>query len=564
MRCQTIGIAAALVLCCLCTPLNYAYAEPFGSTPFRRPVDDKLETPVFELPAETQPLELPPIPEAAPDAPLSKQIKLYVEKIRLDGNTIFSDAELSDLIKDYEHREINSGELEELRQAITLHYINHGYINSGAVIPDQQVADNTITIQIVEGHLEDIHIRGSHRLKSSYLSDRILLGSKPPLNVDELGKALQLLQQNPRLDQLHANLIPGAIPGEAVLDVEVEESQAFHLWAGADNTRPPSVGGEQGLVRGLHQNLSGRGDTLSFEADLTEGLEAFDVSYTIPITPRDTELKLWYVRNDSKVVERPFNDLDIKSDEQSFGIALNHPVYRTLNTTLTLGMGLDLRKSNTELLGKRFSFTPAADNGQTRLTVVRLTQEWLNRHRRQVIAGRSTFSFGIDAFDATVNGEDEDGKFFSWLGQLQWAHRLGERNQLILRSDVQLASDSLPSLEQFAVGGLNTVRGYRENRQVTDQGFSATLEFRYPVWNSKEGRSTVQLIPFYDYGAVWNRSRTTSGPQYFSSLGVGVRWEFAKRIQAGVYIAHPFQDFDDPDNDIQDDGIHFTFLAKLY
>ena len=564
MPCQSTGIAASLVLCCLCTPLDYAYAEPLGSTPFRRPVDDKFEAPVYEPPFETQPLELPPVPEAAPDAPLSKQLKLYVEKIKLDGNTIFSDAELSALIKDYEHREINSGELEGLRQAITLHYINHGYINSGAVIPDQQVADGIITIQIVEGRLEDIHIRGNQRLKSSYLSDRILLGTEPPLNVDAISKALQLLQQNPRLDQLHANLIPGATPGEAALDVEIQEAQSFHLWVGADNTRPPSVGGEQGLVRGLHQNLSGRGDTLSFEADFTEGLKAFDISYTIPITPSDTELKLWYVRNDSKVVERPFNDLDIKSDERSFGIALNHPVYRTLNTTLTLGVGLDLRKSNTELLGKRFSFTPAADNGQTSLTVVRLTQEWLNRHRRQVIAARSTFSFGIDAFDATVNGEDEDGKFFSWLGQLQWAHRLGERNQLILRSDVQLASDSLPSLEQFAVGGLNTVRGYRENRQVTDQGVSATLEFRYPVWSSKEGRGTVQLVPFYDVGSVWNRSRTTSGPQYFSSLGAGVRWEFARRIQAAVYVAHPFQDFDDPDSDIQDDGIHFTFLAKLY
>lgn len=564
MRCQTVGVAAYLMLCTFCASFNYASAQPVGSAPYKRPIDEKLETPEYEPPVESQPLVLPPVPEAAPDAPLSEQITVYVEKITLDGNTIFSDAELSDLTKAYEGREVNSGELEALRQALTLYYINHGYINSGAVIPDQQVADGAITIRIVEGRLDDIRIRGNKRLVAGYLSDRISLGAKPPLNVDTLGKALQLLQQNPRIDRLQANLIPGAIPGEAILDVEMQEARPFHLWAGADNTRPPSVGGEQGRVRGLHQNLTGHGDSLFFEADVTDGLEEFDVSYTVPITPRDTELKLWYVRNDSKVVERPFNDLDIKAGERSFGIALNHPVYRTLNTTLTLGVGLNLRKTETELLGDRFSFTPAAENGKTRLSVIRLTQEWLSRHRRHVVAARSTFSTGIDAFDATVNGEDEDGKFFSWLGQFQWAHRLGERNQLVLRSDIQLANDSLPSLEQFAIGGLNTVRGYRENRQVTDQGFNASLEFRIPVWNSKEGRNTVQLVPFYDYGAVWNRARNTPGPQIFSSLGVGVIWEFAKRIQAAVYAGHPFQDFDDPDDDIQDKGVNFTFMVKLY
>ena len=194
---------------------------------------------------------------------------------------------------------------------------------------------------------------------------------------------------------------------------------------------------------------------------------------------------------------------------------------------------------------------------------MRLTQEWLDRYRRRVLAARSTFSFGLDAFDATVNGNDGDGKFVSWLGQFQWAQRLGERNQVILRADTQLANDALPSLEQFAVGGLHTVRGYRENRQVTDQGFFASLEFRFPVWTSEDGRSGVQIAPFFDYAAVRNRSRNTPGPRNFSSPGIGLLGDFAGRIHAGLYYGHALRDFDDPDDDIQDDGFHFTITLEF-
>ncbi|MGB5606835.1 MAG: ShlB/FhaC/HecB family hemolysin secretion/activation protein [Gammaproteobacteria bacterium] len=489
---------------------------------------------------------------------MSQQVRISVKEIRLDGNTIFSDVELKELIEVYENREITSGELESLRQALTLLYVNRGYINSGAVIPDQKVTDGVIHIRIVEGVLNDINIKGRQRLKSAYFTERIALGSAPPLNVNTLSQALQFLQQNPRIDQLHAALVPGTAPGEAILDIQVREARPYHLRLGADNARAPSVGGEQGYLQGLHRNLTGLGDTLNFKVAVTDGLEEFDISYALPVTPKDTDLKLWYVRNNSKVVDDPFDELDIEADEISYGIGLQHPVYRTLNQNVSLGVSLERRKSETQLLGEPFSFSPGAENGEVKLTIMRFTQEWLDRYRRRVLAVRSTFSFGLDALGATVNGNDGDGKFVSWLGQFQWAQRLGERNQVILRADAQFANDALPSLEQFAAGGLHTVRGYRENRQVTDQGFIASLEFRFPVWTSKDGRNSIQIAPFYDYAAVRNRSRPTPGPRNFSSPGVGILGDFANRVHAGLYYGHALQDFDDPDDDIQDDGFHFT------
>lgn len=102
-----------------------------------------------------------------------------------------------------------------------------------------------------------------------------------------------------------------------------------------------------------------------------------------------------------------------------------------------------------------------------------------------MLAARSTLSFGLDALGATTHGGDApDGRFFAWLAQLQWGHRLPERyrgSELIARLDAQLTGDRLLSLEKFGMGGLRTVRGYQENQLVRDNGIAGSVELRVPV-----------------------------------------------------------------------------------
>ena len=55
-------------------------------------------------------------------------------------------------------------------------------------------------------------------------------------------------------------------------------------------------------------------------------------------------------------------------------------------------------------------------------------------------------------------------------------------SHLILRASTQLASDALLAMEKFVVGGHATVRGYRENQFVRDNGFAASAELRFPLF----------------------------------------------------------------------------------
>lgn len=106
------------------------------------------------------------------------------------------------------------------------------------------------------------------------------------------------------------------------------------------------------------------------------------------------------------------------------------------------------------------------------------------RDAKRVLAARSQFSFGIDAFDATINnsgGAIPDGYFLAWIGQCQWVQQLSPRNLIVARIDTQLTPDLLLSLEQFSLGGVDTVRGYQQNQLVADNGLLASLEFRIPL-----------------------------------------------------------------------------------
>ena len=564
---HTRSITAKTVLYCMLILLFSGVADVLAqplSLPLKRPSQEQLEMPDFEAEEPAVPLKLPPLPAPATDTEVSGQARVYSKSIELTGNTVFTREELASLISPYENREITSGELQELRYALTLHYVSAGYINSGAIIPDQTVTDGLIRIEIVEGELTSISVEGNERLKSKYISGRAALGAGPPLNIVELGEQLQILQQNPRFERIQATLEPGAVPGEGNLNIDVKEARPYHLWLGFDNHQPPSVGGIQGRVWGDHLNLTGHGDVLQFEYDHAEGLDDFSVRYSLPVNARDTTLGVYYDRNDAEVVEDPFDELDIESDLNTFSLFVNQPFHLSVNRVFTLGLLLDLRESKTHLLGERFPFTPGTDNGKTKLTVVRFMQEWLDRDRTRVLAARSLFSAGIDAFDATVNGEPQDGKFLAWLGQFQLAERIpNTRTQLIYRADVQLANDSLPPMEQITIGGYRTVRGYRENRLVSDTGFVTSVELRVPVYTVPSGNFNVQVAPFADYGLARNHSRPDPGPDHISSIGIGLLGTLYQRVNFDVYYGHAFQDFDNANNNIQDDGWSFSLSLQL-
>ncbi len=514
---------------------------------------------------------LPPIPPP-PEGRLSTGPKIFVREVRIVGNTVLSEAELREVVGPYVNKQLSAEELQNLRQALTIAYINRGYINSGAVLPDQTVSDGIVTYRVVEGVASAIDVTGTEHLDPDYVRNRLARSVGPPLNIKSVEERLQLLLQDPLIERLNVEVRPGLQPGEAVIGAKVGEAQRFSATAAIANNQSPSVGSERGEISGVIRNLTGWGDALSLAYGRSRGLDDGKLAFSIPITASDTILGVRYEINQSTVIEETFRPLDIESRSQTFEVSLAQPVYRTPQQSLTVGAALARRESKTFLLGEPFSFSPGVDNGRARVFVLRLSQDWLDREPDQVLAARSTFSIGLDAFDATDTGAEPNGRFFAWLGQVQYVRRIIDDTQLVARADLQLSSDPLFSLEQLSIGGVDTVRGYRQNQLVRDNGFIGSLEVRVPIlrhpipWaNDETDGAVLQLAPFFDYGIGWNTDRDTPSPKQLFSLGLGLRWDLGPRLQAQLYYGYGFRHVDNPGkDDLQDQGIHFRVVSKLY
>ena len=180
-----------------------------------RPGDERPVLPGFEPEAPPRDLEIPAAPAPAPEAPLASQPIVFVREFRIVGNTVLSETALTEATEPYVGRYIFARELQELRQKLTLLYVNAGYVDSGVVIPDQEVEAGVVELRVIEGRLADIRISGLARLAPEYVRKRAELGAGPPLNVNELRDRLQIINQNPLIAQVKGQLVPGDRLGES-------------------------------------------------------------------------------------------------------------------------------------------------------------------------------------------------------------------------------------------------------------------------------------------------------------------------------------------------------------
>jgi hemolysin activation/secretion protein len=524
---------------------------------------------------------LPPLPTAPPETPTPPQlspppqtpltpppqlgVKVQVKRVEVLGSTVFSPAQLEAAVASFIGKDATFEELLAIRTAITKLYIARGYTTSGAFLPPQDLTEGVVKIQVVEGAIEKIEIQGLRRLRTSYVRSRIGLATKPPVNLSRLEEALQLLQLNPLISTVQAELSAGTAPGLSVLTLTVKEAQPLTVALLGENRNSPSVGSIGGTVSIAHNNFLGFGDRLSADYAMTEGLNSYNINYAIPLNPRDGTLSISYGYDSTRIIEKPYSELDINADSYTASLSFRQPIIRSPTSEFALSLSADLRQSQTFLEGDRpFSFSEGPEDGKSRVSVLRFTQDWLNRSPTRVLAARSQFSFGLDALGATVNDTGIDGRFTSWLGQFQWVQSLGGGSILIARTAAQLSFDSLLPIEQFSVGGIDTVRGYRQNQRVADNGIVGSVEARFPIVRQPDGIGTIQLAPFFDIGTVWNQQGETPSPSTLASIGLGLRWQLDPYLSARLDWGIPLISISNQGDSLQDNGIVFSIRFQPF
>lgn len=509
-----------------------------------------------------------PTPQPSPQpSPPANAPAFQVQKINVTGSTIFSPQQIKAVVLPFEGKTLTVEQMREAADAITQLYLNQGYITSRAILADQAIADGVVEIRVLEGSLEDIKIEGTRRVNANYIRSRVQLGAKTPLNTAQLEDQLRLLRADPLFFNVEASLRAGTGTGQSILIVRVTEANPFEGSTSVDNYSPPSVGSERLGLNLLYRNVTGNGDAVagSFYHTTQSGADSLDLSYRLPVNAMNGALQLRSSWTRNNIIDPRFSIFGFKGDSQLYEISFQQPLIRSPRAEFSLSLGFTYQESKStynfiSLLGPN---TPGADaEGVTKTSVIKFGQDYLRRDASGAWSLRSLFSFGTGLFDATTNKAPvPDGRFFSWLGQVQRVQILGNNNFLIVGADIQLTPNSLLPSQQFVIGGGQSLRGYRQNARVGDNGVRFSIEDRIALERNEAGNPTFQIAPFFDAGVVWNhdpRNYPLLPEQFLAGAGLGLIWEPIPKLSLRLDYAYPLIRTKDKGSNAQDEGFYFN------
>ena len=496
---------------------------------------------------------------------------LFISEFRFSGNNVLSDEQLQQLAQPYTNREVTFAELLQLRSEITKLYVDKGYTTSGAYIPIEgnQKLDSlaaVVTLQIIEGTVGDIEVSGDSRL-DNYVKQRLADAITPALNQPRLEEALRLLQIDPLIESISANLSSSSRIGSSILSIEVRGQPNFRLSTGIDNQRAPSAGSFERTAQLSATNVLALGESFKLGYSNTDGSNSFSASVDIPVNASGGTIAFDSAQLNGRIIEEPVDDFDIRTNSSVYTLAFQQPLWRTATNNrieeFSLGIAVSRIESATTLSGFPFPLSPGADNnGETRLTELSLHQEYTRQEKGSALFARSRFDFGINAFNATV-GVEPDGQYFAWRGQIAWLKQVLGDSQLSVSGAVQMTGDQLVPLSQFSLGGPTSIHGYRQDALIADSGLIAMAELAIPILEPGNNQQ-ISFIPFAGAGTGWNNgAERTLDNRFLAAIGVGLRYEI-KGLTARLNYAVPLTgSVGLQGNSIQEKGFDFELGYQL-
>lgn len=484
--------------------------------------------------------------------------KLRINKVVVEQPHIFPEDELAELLAKYEGREITVDELKQIQGTLSKYYFETGYINSGVIIPNQEIENGVVKLKAVHGRLSRVKIKGNTNVSNKYIFAKLKKGINVPLNAQALQTSLGALRQDPLISDVKAHIFPGQELGQSILELEVNEASPYYLNVESNNHQSTSIGQYRLGLNGGHRNLFGMQDNLQADLGFTEGLTDAALNYRLPLNFEDITLAAKINYSQFEVIDPAFKAADIQGSSTIYGVSANYPLFSSVQYDLSASIGLDFKSMTFEILGSEREISDTGDES----TPFVLGLDGIIQRSKFAAA----LSLGLrQGTSLAIDNEDTVTSFTVGSGQLYLAYRPMRRVEWITRVNGQVTNEALPTVEKFAVGGAKSVRGYRENLFVRDNGVVFSTQVKFPVYRSK-----VFVVPFIDYGRSWTQSEglasglAGSGAADILGVGAGVQWNITKRFYSELFWGHAASDVSAVDDLQQDNGFHFLLNYKLY
>ncbi len=449
-----------------------------------------------------------------------EELHFELKSIEFTPSKILTSEQLTAIIEPYLGKSISLKDLYAIVDAVNAVYRDQGYVTCRAGLPPQTVTGGVVKIELLEGSVGQVEIQNNADTAEQYIKNRLPLTSGDIVSLHELNRSL--LWFNGTNDvQLRIRLKAGAEPGTTDYVITAYEPRREQVSLFADNAGSETSGLWRQGASYSNRSVSGQRDQLVLGYMRSKGTDSGSFSYSLPVSDKGTRLGVSYSANNVKIVKGALRELDTRGHSSFYGLSLSQPLSVSKERKVEAGLDLSRQNSQTDFLGQRW-VDDDIERYNLSLTVTDYGQ-------RQVLYQRHNYSFGTwrDISDA----EKHYGKYqFSGIGQMVY----GGGQILTIRLSAQLSgSNYLPSAEQFYLGGVYSVRGYRENLIGADNGYSLSLEYAIPEQRNRE------IFVFLDGGRV-------SGDNAFddhilAAAGCGYRINFDKDLSASLTLGLPLR-----------------------
>lgn len=417
--------------------------------------------------------------------------------------------------------------INQLMSRLQNRMVDHGWVTSRVLVPEQDLSKGTLTLALVPGILRHIRYAGGS-------DERAVLYSSVParegqlLDLRDIEQGLENQQRLPTV-QDSMEIVPGENPGESDVVITRHQSKLWRVNTWIDNSGTKSTGLMQGGAMLALDNPFAMSDLLYVSASHDLGFKGEKQSknisghYSVPLGYWLFEVNAGqynYVQN----VAGYNGDIRYSGKSKNLNVGLSRVIQRNARGKTTLNSSIQVREirnyiDNTEIEVQR-----------------RRTSAWqlgLN-HRHYfgdvTVDGGVSYQHGTRWFGAMPAYEEQfedgyrataKGKILTWTAGLNWPFTLGNQHVRYQMNWLrQMSNTPLTSPDQLAIGNRWTVRGFDGERTLSaSHGWyiQNTLAWQTPL-------PEQELYLGADYGEVGGRSDgSTLLGQHLAGGVVGLR-----------------------------------------
>jgi hemolysin activation/secretion protein len=539
-------VTAALLFC---APGAFAQAVDSGALQRQQQAQPQLQPPQTPLPPSSPPqLQIPELPAATP--PAGPATKIYVNRFKLSApSALIDEAELNTLLSDLMDREDTFAEIDKaaLRIADTLRMRGFKFVR--VLIPQQEVLDGVVSLEIVPGSLSkleggapDISVTEHDKVRLDDARAKAIVAAAltqpAALTLTEVERGLLLLNSLPGV-QGNGALVPGAQPNTLGLSLDVHEGSLAAGDIDLDNYGSRETGLDRVVGDVRLNDPSGTGDQGELNVAKATGTTSTTASYGAPVGVSGLRSRVAASFMQYHLLDQ-FSALDAKGDSAWYSAGLNYPQLRTQKVNFSWTGTFDFKELHDSSAGvqttsRRSVAVTGGGQGNYQFAndkhyvdyALTLTVGNLDR------AGEAA-DLAVDRLTRRTQGDYEILR-----GNGTWLAQVTPRFSLSAVGQGQFSSTNLDSSEKLYLGGPHGVRAYPIEEAGSDSGEIVSLEARFAALHS--ARQDWTVFGLFDAAHAdlnrhvwtnWNAGNPGLRDQYdIEGYGLGVRANVGHRMQ---------------------------------